>query len=190
MYINYFLIKLKSEKINFKIKKQKIGFLESFRSAPWEAFCLQGASNTNLKHQSPFWSFSVSSVPMCKIQSLWNGTARSVPNLNLCKLPLSSYTPNTSPSRYAESFVIISVHHLCPRCSFLTAWKNPPNPLRGDRSINFSRLNPNLGVHLSTLLWERLSLLDPGSAFPALEPGPAWRPTTPKPHSELYMCLK
>ena len=30
-------------------------------------------------------------------------------------------------------------------------------------------------------------LLDPGPAFAALEPGPAWRPTTLKPHSELYV---
>ena len=30
-------------------------------------------------------------------------------------------------------------------------------------------------------------LLDPGPAFPALEPDPAWRPTSLKPHSELYV---
>lgn len=148
MYINYFLIKLKSEKINFKIKKQKIG-LESFRSAPWEAFCLQGLLtpilNTNLPSEvSVFPQF------LCAKFKVSEMVHRSVPNLNPVKLPSPfSYTRTLLHLRYAESFVVISVHHLCPRCSFWLPGK-PPNPLRGDRSINFSRLNPNQGVHLST----------------------------------------
>ena len=36
-----------------------------------------------------------------------------------------SYTQTLLHLRYAESFVIISVHHLCTHCSVLTAWKTP-----------------------------------------------------------------
>ena len=61
--------------------------------------------------------------------------------------------------------------------------ENSQHPLRGNLSVNISKLNPiqDWAPPLKGFL------LDSGPAFLVLGPGSAWRPATLKPHSELYV---
>ena len=122
-------------------------------------------SNTNL----PFWSFNVSSVPVCKIQSLWNGTQKRSES-EPCKLP--------SPSLISKHLFVLDMQSHLWLFLFITSARvvlpdcleNSQYPLRDNLSVNFSKLNPNQGVHLS-ISPERLSSSGPWTCFPC--PG-AW----------------
>ena len=97
---------------------------------------------------------------------------RSAPNLNLVNRPYLLLYPNALLHlRYGESFVITSVHDLCTRCSFLTAWKTP-NILWEVTGV-LTSLNWILVRECTWAPPLKAFLLDPGPAFPALEPGPA-----------------
>ena len=126
--------------------------MASFRSAPWEAFCLQG-----VLLQTPVSPSKVSVLPefMCATFKACEMLPRSAPNLSLVNLPHLLLCPNTSSSEVCtdicDYFCSSPLHTFFPDCL-----GNSQYPVRGSPSVNFSKLNPTQGVHLSTCP-ERLS---------------------------------
>ena len=92
---------------------------------------------------------------MCATFKACEMLPRSAPNLSLVNLPHLLLCPNTSSSEVCtdicDYFCSSPLHTFFPDCL-----GNSQYPVRGSPSVNFSKLNPTQGVHLSTCP-ERLS---------------------------------
>ena len=104
-------------KIHFKIKKQKFRSYWGHLDQPHEKTSVfRGPS---FKHQDPKFPCFLSSYVQSSKPLKWYTEVLLTWTLWIT----FSYTQRLLHLRYPESFVITSVHRLCTRCSFLTAWK-------------------------------------------------------------------